>query len=129
MTDPISRETEAPAKEPLVIMPQDMDEPVGPLFPSGTNTVEAGQAGALDVSGQPVDYGEEAAPSRAAALTSGETDDDNDDSRGGGYDPTDNTVDDVLTYVDSHPDEADRVLAAEKAGKNRTTLVSQLEAR
>jgi hypothetical protein len=120
MTDPISRETEAPAK----------DEPVGPLFPSGTNTVEAGQAGALDVSGQPVDYGDEAAPSRAAALKSG-TDDDDElaIAPGSGYDPTDNTVDDVLAYVDKHPDEADRVLAAEKAGKNRTTLVGQLEAR
>jgi hypothetical protein len=45
---------------------------------------------------------------------------------GGGYDPGEHTVDDVLDYVDKHPDEADAVLAAEEAGKNRTTLVAAL---
>jgi hypothetical protein len=51
------------------------------------------------------------------------------DGEDDGYDPGEDNVDDVLAYVDENPDEADRVLAAEKAGKNRTTVVSQLEAR
>jgi hypothetical protein len=66
-----------------------------------------------------VEDADEAAPKARRAAA------DDDD----GYDPGADTVDDVLAYVDKHPDEADRVLAAEKAGKNRTTVVSQLEAR
>jgi hypothetical protein len=87
---------------------------VGPNFPSGTNTVEA----AAVLGEQP----EQQMGSRRAE----------EDSRGeigSGYDPSDDTIDDVLAYVKKNPNEADRVLAAEKAGKNRSTLVSQLEAR
>lgn len=40
--------------------------------------------------------------------------------------PTGN-VDDVLAWVGDDPDKADRALDAERAGKNRTTLVSSLE--
>jgi hypothetical protein len=43
------------------------------------------------------------------------------------FDPADHTVDEVLAYVDKHPDKADAVLAAEEAGKNRSTLVAALE--
>ena len=45
----------------------------------------------------------------------------------GAYDPDDHTVNEVLDYVDDHPDEVDAVLAAERAGKNRTTLIMHLE--
>lgn len=45
----------------------------------------------------------------------------------GAFDPGEHTVDDVLAYVDAHPDQRPAVLAAEQAGKDRTTLVSQLE--
>ena len=67
-----------------------------------------------------VEDADEAAPKARRAAA------DDDDE---GYDPGDDSVDAVLAYVDENPNEADRVLAAEKAGKNRTTLVSQLEAR
>jgi hypothetical protein len=40
---------------------------------------------------------------------------------------SDSNVEDVLDYVDKNPDVKDEVLAAEKAGKNRTGIVSKLE--
>jgi hypothetical protein len=43
-----------------------------------------------------------------------------------GYDPSKYTVEQVIAYADAHPDEADDILAAEQAGKNRTTLVEAL---
>jgi hypothetical protein len=43
-----------------------------------------------------------------------------------GYDPGADTVADVQAYVEAHPDRRATVLAAEKAGKNRTTLVDWL---
>jgi hypothetical protein len=45
------------------------------------------------------------------------------------FDPGAHTVADVEAYVDENPDELDAVLAAEKAGKNRVTLVEALEDR
>lgn len=44
----------------------------------------------------------------------------------GGYDPGDDTVADVQAYVEANPDQRSTVLAAEKAGKNRSTLVDWL---
>jgi hypothetical protein len=44
------------------------------------------------------------------------------------FDPSDHTVPEVEDYVDQHPDEAGAILDAERAGKNRTTLVTFLEA-
>ena len=38
------------------------------------------------------------------------------------------TVAEVKAYVEANPDELDAVLAAETAGKNRSTLVDWLEA-
>ena len=43
------------------------------------------------------------------------------------YDPGDYTVDDVVAYAEAHPDEVDAILAAERDGKNRVTLISHLE--
>lgn len=45
------------------------------------------------------------------------------------YDPAAHTVSEVLAYVDENPDETQRVLDAEQGGKNRSTLVSELEER
>jgi hypothetical protein len=45
------------------------------------------------------------------------------------FDPGAHTVADVEAYVDENPDELDAVLAAEKSGKNRVTLVEALEDR
>jgi len=45
------------------------------------------------------------------------------------FDPAAHTVDDVLAYVDGHPDAAASVLEAERAGKARTTLLDALEER
>jgi hypothetical protein len=39
------------------------------------------------------------------------------------FDPGEHTVTEVQDYLDAHPDQADAVLAAEQAGKARTTLV------
>jgi hypothetical protein len=39
------------------------------------------------------------------------------------YDPGEHTVAEVEEYIAKHPDQADAVLAAEAAGKARTTLV------
>jgi hypothetical protein len=54
-----------------------------------------------------------------------EGDDDEEDV----FDPGAHTVAEVEAYVDDNPDEVDAVLAAEKAGKNRVTLVEALEDR
>jgi hypothetical protein len=43
------------------------------------------------------------------------------------FDPGEFTVADVQTYVDGHADELDAILAAERAGKDRTTLIDWLE--
>jgi hypothetical protein len=45
--------------------------------------------------------------------------DDGDDE----FDPSAHTVDEVRDYLDENPDDEDRVLAAERAGKNRSSLV------
>jgi len=44
----------------------------------------------------------------------------------GPYDPGDHTVDEVKTYVGDHPDQAGEVTKAEKAGKQRATLLEWL---
>jgi hypothetical protein len=41
------------------------------------------------------------------------------------FDPGEHTVADVEAYIAKHPDQADAVLAAEKSGKARTTLVGE----
>jgi hypothetical protein len=43
------------------------------------------------------------------------------------YDPTMHTVSEVLAYAGEHPEEANAILEAEKAGANRSTLVHNLE--
>ena len=49
------------------------------------------------------------------------------DELGEAFDPSAHTVDDVAAYVAEHPDEHQAVLAAERAGKARVTLLAQLE--
>ena len=44
-----------------------------------------------------------------------------------GFDPGEHTAADVVAYVEANPGERAAVLKAEKAGKNRTTLVNRLE--
>jgi len=39
------------------------------------------------------------------------------------FDPGEHTVADVHDYIAAHPDQADAVLAAERAGKARATLI------
>jgi len=50
------------------------------------------------------------------------------DESTGPFDPADHTVPEVVEYVEAHPDEVEDIYAAETAGKNRTTLLNQLEA-
>lgn len=45
-----------------------------------------------------------------------------------GYDPAAHTVEEVKQFVMDHPDEAQDIYDAEVAGKNRSTLLAQLEA-
>ena len=45
------------------------------------------------------------------------------------FNPSDHTVAEVEDYVNEHPEEAQRILDAELADKNRVTLVSFLEAK
>ena len=47
--------------------------------------------------------------------------------QGEAFDPGDHTVAEVEEYVAANPDQQAAVLKAEKAGKNRTTLVDSLE--
>jgi hypothetical protein len=49
------------------------------------------------------------------------------DGGDGGFDPFDHTVAEVEDYVTEHPDEAQSILDAELAGKDRVTLVNFLE--
>ena len=44
-----------------------------------------------------------------------------------GFDPAAHSVPEVMEYVNDHPDQAGEIYDAEVAGKNRTTLLSQLE--
>jgi hypothetical protein len=41
------------------------------------------------------------------------------------FDPDEHTVAEVEDYMAEHPDDADRVLDAERAGKNRVTLTGE----
>ena len=50
-----------------------------------------------------------------------------DKTEGLGYDPSEHSVNDVLDYVEDHPDEALSVYALEEQGKNRSTLKSKLD--
>lgn len=45
---------------------------------------------------------------------------------GAAYDPGAHTVNEVIAYADAHPGEVDAILAAERAGKARTTLIEAL---
>lgn len=45
------------------------------------------------------------------------------------FDPGDYTVNEVIAYVEEHPDEAQAVYDAENAGKARVTLLTDLESR
>lgn len=43
------------------------------------------------------------------------------------FDPSEHNIDDVNAYLEENPNDLQRVLDAEKAGKNRSSLVSALE--
>lgn len=59
------------------------------------------------------------------AATDEDDEDDEDDEEA--YDPGAHTIAEVQQYVTDYPDELEAVTAAEKSGKNRTTLVNWLE--
>lgn len=42
------------------------------------------------------------------------------------FDPADNKVDDVIAYARANPDKAEAILAAERDGKNRSTIIDAL---
>lgn len=44
-----------------------------------------------------------------------------------GFDPAAHTVTEVIGYAEDNPDQIEEILAAEQAGKARTTLTSHLE--
>ncbi len=43
------------------------------------------------------------------------------------FDPNQHTVDEVLAYIESAPDERDAILRAEQAGKSRKSIIEALE--
>lgn len=42
------------------------------------------------------------------------------------FDPAEHNISEVLEHIEKHPDEADAILKAEAAGKDRTTLEEKL---
>jgi hypothetical protein len=69
-----------------------------------------------------------ATPTRSVGTGSGTTSRTSSGSDSGGvvavsFDPGSHTVAEVEAYIDAHPDEEDAVLDAERAGKNRASLV------
>lgn len=42
------------------------------------------------------------------------------------FDPAEHTIPEVLEHIEEHPEDADAVLKAEEAGKDRTTLEEKL---
>lgn len=49
--------------------------------------------------------------------------DPDDDGQRVTFDPADHTIDEVLAYIEAHPEQGDAVLAAEAAGKHRAGLL------
>lgn len=45
------------------------------------------------------------------------------------FDPADNTIEAVLSYLDEHPEAVEAVRTLEQAGKARTTLLAELDER
>jgi hypothetical protein len=43
------------------------------------------------------------------------------------FHPSDHGVDEVLTYLAEHPEEAERIIAEEKAGKARVSIIGKPE--
>lgn len=62
----------------------------------------------------------------ATALTGDE--DSNEDIEDDRYDPSQYTVDEVMSYAEGHPDQVDAIYAAEESGKSRVTLLDKLAA-
>lgn len=106
---------EAPERRTVRNMAADQDLKIGPFFPSGMNAVEAAASGAT-MAVEDTSAGE----SQQGEIGSG---------GGSSYDPSTETIDGVLAYVDKNPDQRESVLEAERSGKNRTTLINQLESR
>jgi hypothetical protein len=50
------------------------------------------------------------------------------DAEAAAFDPADHTINEVLAYLEDHPDDLEAVIAAEGQGKARSTLLAQLEA-
>lgn len=50
-----------------------------------------------------------------------------DDDAGEVFDPADNNIDEVLAYVDEHPETLEAIASMERAGKARTTLLAKLD--
>lgn len=44
-----------------------------------------------------------------------------------GFDPDEHTAAEVVAYAEQHPEDLDRLLEAERAGKDRTTVIAALE--
>ncbi len=56
------------------------------------------------------------------------TDNDPDESaEAGQYDPSKQTVEEVVEYAEEHPEELETIISNEKEGRGRKTLLSQLE--
>lgn len=65
-----------------------------------------------------------AATSTTSTSTSTSSSGGGGESGPGGYDPGQHSVDDVNAYLKEHPDQAEQVLAAERAGKARKGILA-----
>jgi hypothetical protein len=108
------------------------DDGVERLDSPNQQTVRADGSGAADegTGGAPADRGPDDHTSRAAP---GEDEPDNLEPStgppavGGGFDPAEHTVPEVLDHLEQHPDDADRVLGLERDGKARAGVLGHDE--
>lgn len=68
----------------------------------------------------------EVGPQEPGSQDDDESGEDSDEEEGG---PPEGTIDEVLAWVGDDPDRAAQALQAEREGKQRATLISELEAR
>lgn len=66
-------------------------------------------------------------PDPAPEADDGDTGDAGDVGEPAPYNPAEHTPRQVLAYIKDHPDEAGMILAAERAGKNRKTILSKFD--
>jgi hypothetical protein len=89
---------------------------------TGTITASSPASGAYTINVSPTAGAPRSLPPEGMAASTAVS------TNGGAFDPGEHNVAEVVDYAQAHPDEAAALYDAEVAGKNRTTLLGQLEA-